>query len=157
MSINEKYAPEQIGDFNNANQTNIYTVGHGNKAEIYTPRFAGGGLRYAQLTGLPKGVKPEISWLSGLKVYSNVISVSDLRLPVVNGRGSGTPDVLNKLHTMTRASQTSNLWSIPTDCPRRCLSIYLDPLLTAGCCAFLDINDWCGSMTAGSSLYFFSL
>ena len=34
-----------IGDFNNANQTNVYIVGLGDKAETYTPRFAGGGLR----------------------------------------------------------------------------------------------------------------
>ena len=76
-------------------------------------------MRYAQLTGLSAGIKPDISWLSGLKVNSNVTSSSTLELPVVSGRGSSTPDVLNKIHAMARASQTSNLWSIPTDCPQR--------------------------------------
>jgi hypothetical protein len=108
-----------IGDFNAANQTNLYIVGGGGGAETYTPLFAGGGLRYAMLTGLPKGIKPTESWMSGLKINSNVTSASSLRLPVVNGRGSGTPDVLNKIHQMTLASHTSNLWSIPTDCPQR--------------------------------------
>jgi len=56
--------------------------------------------------------------MSGLKINSNVTSVSTLILPVVKGRGSGTPNVLNRIHQMTRASQTSNLWSIPTDCPQ---------------------------------------
>ena len=54
--------------------------------------------------------------MSGLKINSNVTSASDLKLPVVNGIGSGTPDVLNRIHRMARASHTSNLWSIPTDC-----------------------------------------
>ena len=103
----------------NANQTNIYTVGTGHQAEEYTPRFAGGGLRYAQLSGLPAGVTPSLSWLSGLKINSNVSSVSSLHLPVVPGRGSGTPDVLNTIHGMVLASQSSNLWSVPTDCPQR--------------------------------------
>ena len=38
-----------IGDFNDANQTNIYIVGSGNKMEVYTPFFAGAGFRYAQV------------------------------------------------------------------------------------------------------------
>ena len=56
--------------------------------------------------------------MSGLKINSNVTSASDLKLPVVSGVGSGTPDVLNRIHQMARASHTSNLWSIPTDCKR---------------------------------------
>ena len=101
-----------IGDFNCANQTNIYTVGAGNKAEVYTPKFAASGVRYAQITGLPAGVRPALSWMTGLKVNSNVASAGRLRLPVVSGKGSGTPDVLNKIHAMTLASQSSNLWSV---------------------------------------------
>ena len=108
-----------IGDFNAANQTNVYIVGNSSKAETYTPLFAGGGMRFAMLTGLPAGIKPIKSWMSGLKVNSNVTSASDLQLPVVNGHGSDTPDVLNRIHQMTLASHTSNLWSIPTDCPQR--------------------------------------
>ena len=112
-------ADRYIGDFNAANQTNIYIVGNGSKAETYTPRFAGGGMRFAMLTGVPEGIKPTMSWMTGLKINSHVASASGLKLPVVSGRGSGTPDVLNRIHQMTLASHTSNLWSIPTDCPQR--------------------------------------
>eukprot|EP01051_Picozoa_sp_SAG22_P000173 SAG22_NODE_3_length_48349_cov_158.681180_34_plen_907_part_00 len=108
-----------IGDFNNANQTNIYIVGADGKSETYVPRFAGAGFRYAQITGLPAGVAPQRSWLTALKINANVSSASTLMLPDVSGTGSGTPDILNKIHAMVRASQTSNLWSIPTDCPQR--------------------------------------
>ena len=96
----------------------MYTVGEAGRAETYTPLFAAGGLRYAQLSGLPEGVVPSIAWLSGLKVNSDVRSVSRLRLPRVGGTTGGTPDVLNRAHAMVRASQSSNLWSIPTDCPQ---------------------------------------
>lgn len=123
-----------IGDFNNANQTNVYVVGHGDKAESYTPLFAAGGLRYAQLTGLPPHMQPSRSWLSGLKVNSAVRSVANLSLPVVRGRGSGTADVLNRIHTMVRASQTSNLWSTHTAASPLSLTA-----LPPGLCPWLDL------------------
>ena len=56
------------------------------------------------------------------QVHSNIgvgSEGSELTLPPMAGTTMGTPDVLQKIHEMTKASQTSNLWSIPTDCPQR--------------------------------------
>jgi len=112
-----------VGDFNNANQTNVYLVGAQAGAQSYTPYFTGAGFRYVQLSisGDPgRGNGSEmLSWLTAHQINSNVSSASALVLPAVAGSTSGVPDVLNKIHAMTRASQQSNLWSIPTDCPQR--------------------------------------
>ena len=111
-----------IGDFNDANMTNLYTVRGGNsdEAEEYTPYFAAAGFRFAQLKGLPSAYgAPDRTMLTALRVHSNVAPATTLTLPPVKGTRFGTPDVLSKIHSMTLAAQTSNLWSIPTDCPQR--------------------------------------
>jgi hypothetical protein len=108
-----------IGDFNNANMTNLYIVRGDGSEERYTPYFAAAGFRYAQLSGLPAGVTPKASWLTALSVHSDVPSAASLVLPSIAGTTFGTSDVLMRIHNMTRASQTGNLWSIPTDCPQR--------------------------------------
>ena len=119
-------ADRYIGDFNNANQTNLYTVRGDGTAESYTALFAGAGFRYAQLSGFPHGWDVPAgtegginSVLTGLRVHSNVQPISTIRLPKTTGSTFGTADVLAKIHKMTAASQSSNLWSIPTDCPQR--------------------------------------
>ena len=108
-----------IGDFNNANMTNIYIVRGDGKAENYTALFAGAGFRYAQLSGLPHGYAATKELLTGLRVHSDIGLSATLKLPAMTGTALGTHDVLQKIHEMTRASQASNLWSIPTDCPQR--------------------------------------
>ena len=121
-----------IGDFNNANMTNVYYVRGDGKAESYTPFFAGGGFRYAQLSisaGKSKSsdveariaaFTPDKTTLTGLDMHSSVPSAGDVTVATVTSVGKGiVPDVLNKIHAMTRASQLSNLWGIPTDCPQR--------------------------------------
>jgi alpha-L-rhamnosidase len=114
-SIADRY----IGDFNDANQTNVYIVRGDGQAEVYTPFFSAAGFRYAQISGLPSSFKHTAALLTALQINSDVQSASEVALPNVNARGNGTPDVLNRIHQMTRASQLSNLWSIPTDCPQR--------------------------------------
>jgi hypothetical protein len=116
-----------IGDFNNANMTNLYTVSGvstgasaGADEETYTAYFAAAGFRYAQLSGLPAGVVPTIATLTALVVHSAVPSAAELVLPeTLSGSTFGTPNLLQRIHDMTRASQVGNLWSIPTDCPQR--------------------------------------
>ena len=72
-----------------------------------------------QVSGLPKGFTPTAGLLTALRVHSDVAAASDLRMPQMDGTTLDTADVLNKVHAMTLASQSSNLWSIPTDCPQR--------------------------------------
>lgn len=86
-----------IGDFNNANQTNLYTVRGDGTAENYTALFAGAGFRYAQLSGMPDGwtvpqgtVGGINSVLTGLRVHSNVQPISSIHLPKTTGTTFGT-------------------------------------------------------------------
>jgi alpha-L-rhamnosidase len=103
-----------------ANQTNLYTVSaDGKYGETYTAYFAAAGFRYVQLSGLPAGVVPTLKMLTAKRVHSNVRPASDLQLPPMPGSTFGTPNVLQRIHDMTVASQATNLWSIPTDCPQR--------------------------------------
>jgi len=95
--------------------TNVYTVRGDGQAEQYTPYFAAAGFRYAQLSGFPSTFKPNLSVLTALATNTAVASASNLTMPEMVARGAGTPDVLNRIHALTRAAQTSNLFSIPTD------------------------------------------
>jgi alpha-L-rhamnosidase len=99
--------------------TNVYIVGGRASGETYTPYFAAAGFRYAQVSGFPATFTPTAEMLVALRVHSDVTSASELRVPNVDGTSMGTPNVLQRVHDMTRASQSSNLWSIPTDCPQR--------------------------------------
>jgi hypothetical protein len=114
-----------VGDFNNANMTNVYVVqGNNVQGEEYRPFFAGGGFRYAQLSGLPSShnLTPAqvLALVAQVQINSRIEDASSLQLPAVRSTGDGSvPDVFNTIHSMTRATQLSNLWTIPTDCPQR--------------------------------------
>jgi hypothetical protein len=108
-----------IGDFNNANQTNLYTVRGDPAGENYTAYFAAAGFRYAQLSGLPHDTPATASMLTAQRVHSDVAPASHFHIGATTGSTFGTPNVLQRIHDMTLASQTANLWSIPTDCPQR--------------------------------------
>lgn len=108
-----------IGDFNNANMTNLYTVGGDPAGESYTALFAGAGFRYAQISGLPSSFTPKDGFMAAKMVHSDVKYAAELVLPNMVGTTLGTSDVLQKIHNMTVMSQATNLWSIPTDCPQR--------------------------------------
>lgn len=108
-----------IGDFNNANMTNLYIVAGNPAGETYTALFAGAGFRYAQISGLPASFKPAAGFMTAKMVHSDVAPASELVLPNMVGTSLGTSDVLQKIHNMTTVSQSTNLWSIPTDCPQR--------------------------------------
>ena len=105
-----------VGDFNNANMTNIYVVGSGESGgggggeETYTAFFAGAGFRYAQLSGLPAhfGV-PSASMLTARRVHSAVAVASHLHLPNRAGTTFGTPDILQRMHNMTLAAQVRSV------------------------------------------------
>ena len=112
-------ADRYIGDFNNANMTNLYIVRGDPMGEVYTPWFAAAGFRYVQVSGVPAGVVPKSSWFTALRIHSAVAKASSLQLPSTQGSSFQTPNLLQRLHEMTLASQEDNLWSIPTDCPQR--------------------------------------
>lgn len=76
--------------------------------------------RYAELTGLPPGVVPTLDWVVSLVQHT-----------AVQAKGSQQFDnlVLSGVHRLTLWSQTSNLQSVPTDCPNR--SVVVAPLSAA--------------------------
>ena len=112
-----------IGDWNAANMTNEYVVQAGGAAVEYSPLFAAAGFRYAALAVHGDAHLPAFEWAPTLQtltsrfVHSDVPAVGHLRLAPVPAEGNGTegtPDILGKIHTATRYSALSNLWSVPT-------------------------------------------
>jgi alpha-L-rhamnosidase len=88
-------------------QTEVYTC-KGSGTEIWEPRFTYHGFRYAEVTGL--SAKPDLGLLTGIVVYSSVGEA---------GNFACSDEQLNKLHKLALWTFTSNIHSIPTDCPAR--------------------------------------
>lgn len=88
-------------------QTSAYTF-KGEGEEIWEPRFTYHGFRYAEVSGLSS--KPGMDMFTGIRVYSSVETVGFF--------ASSEPN-LNKLHELATRTITSNIHSIPTDCPHR--------------------------------------
>ncbi len=89
-----------------------YTL-KGNGDETYFPRFFYHGSRYLQVERLPAtegGKLPEIKELTGVVVHSDCPPV---------GEFSCSHDLLNRIHTLIRWAQRSNLAHVITDCPHR--------------------------------------
>lgn len=115
--ISDRY----VGDFNCANMTNIF-IAKGQMNETYTPLFSFAGFRYVRISGLPENYPVMASMLTAHFAHTDVENVGLLKLPVIAAQGdltNKTPDILNRIHGACRFSQSSNLWSIPTDCPQR--------------------------------------
>lgn len=109
-----------IGDFNNANMTNLYISNGTVTDEEYTPLFSYAGFRFVRVSGLP--FTPDPSTLTAHFAHTDVQPVGNFSVAPVSAAGSGTlgtPNVLNRIHSLAQFSQLSNLWSIPTDCPQR--------------------------------------
>ena len=106
-----------VGDFNCANGTNVYLAAGG--AATYTPFFSYAGFRFVQVVAPQLSAPPN---LTAHFAHTDVREVGFLKaanVPAVGANTSGTADVLNGIHRLTRYAQLSNLWSIPTDCPQR--------------------------------------
>lgn len=88
-------------------QTEVYTC-KGSGIEIWEPRFTYHGFRYAEVTGLP--FKPNLDLLRGVVVYSSIAPA---------GSFACSNEQINHLHQLATWTLTSNLHSIPTDCPAR--------------------------------------
>lgn len=88
-------------------QTEVYTC-KGGGLEVWEPRFTYHGFRYAEVKGLP--FKPAIDLLKGIVVYSSVAEAGSFEC---------SNDQINHLHRLAKWTLTSNLHSIPTDCPAR--------------------------------------
>ncbi|MBS3742577.1 MAG: family 78 glycoside hydrolase catalytic domain, partial [Candidatus Cloacimonetes bacterium] len=89
-------------------QTSKYTCKGDDEPEIWEPKFAYHGFRYAEVDGLNK--KPEPDLLTGVVVHSSLPSIGKFQCSEPN---------INKLHELSKWTMRSNIHSIPTDCPHR--------------------------------------
>lgn len=121
MGIPTRSADRIIGDFNCANQTNVYIVRGDGQPEEYRALFAMAGFRYVSVSGFPAEFTPSLGLVEAGFVHSDVPRISNLTIADVMAEGNGslhTPNVLARIHQAYLYSQQSNLFSIPTDCPR---------------------------------------
>ena len=87
-----------------------YTLA-GRDTEIWFPRFFYHGLRYLQVERTsPTSELPTIDSLEGVVVHSSSPAV---------GTFACSNDLFNRIHTLVRWSQRSNMMSVLTDCPHR--------------------------------------
>jgi alpha-L-rhamnosidase len=88
-------------------QTDRY-ICRGGGVEIWEPRFTYHGFRYVEMTGFPG--KPSLDMLEGIVVYTAVERT---------GTFACSDSLLNRIHKTALWTLTSNLHSVPTDCPAR--------------------------------------
>lgn len=96
-----------VDNLRNAKCRDIYTL-KGKGEEVYHPRFAYHGFRFAELTGFPS--RPNKDTLTACVVHTD--------LPVV-GKFTTSSPLVNKLYKNIEWGVRGNYLSIPTDCPQR--------------------------------------
>jgi alpha-L-rhamnosidase len=92
-----------------ARATDTY-IARGDEAGDWSPRFTYHGYRYAEISGLPEGVKADESTLISRVVHTDV---------EMAGTFESSNPLLGRIMEMTRWGLRSNLHSIPSDCPQR--------------------------------------
>ncbi|MHA1379483.1 MAG: glycoside hydrolase family 78 protein [Candidatus Helarchaeota archaeon] len=81
-----------------------------NKERVFHPHFTYHGFQYVEVTGLKKGIKPDLDLITGCAISSDVRRVSSFEC---------SDDTANKLWKNILWTQIDNLISVPTDCPQR--------------------------------------
>ena len=98
-----------MANYRRARSTDTYTAAKNGTID-WEPEFTFHGFRYVELTGLPAGVKPRKSWVTGVVLHSD--------LPQT-GRFECSNPKLNQLQSNIVWGQRGNFVDIPTDCPQR--------------------------------------
>ena len=113
-SVTMRFA-EMVNDDGTVNQTNLRHAASvdtyilsGQGVETYEPRFTYHGFRFVQVEGLPAA--PDQETIVGRVVRSSVSQT---------GRFSTSNRFINQLHRAIVWTESSNLHSLPTDCPQR--------------------------------------
>jgi alpha-L-rhamnosidase len=88
-------------------QTDKY-ICNGTGMEIWEPQFTYHGFQYVEVTGYPG--TPSIETLKGIVVHTSLER---------SGHFESSDSMINKLYNTALWTLTSNLHSIPTDCPHR--------------------------------------
>ena len=96
-------------NYRSAKSTDSYTAAETGTIE-WEPTFTFHGFRYVELSGLPKGAKPEKDWVTGVVLHSDLART---------GRFESSHAKLNQLYSNIVWGQRGNFLDIPTDCPQR--------------------------------------
>ncbi|MCO6045466.1 glycoside hydrolase family 78 protein [Aeoliella sp. ICT_H6.2] len=96
-------------NYRGAKSTDTYTAAETGTIE-WEPQFTFHGFRYVELSGLPEGVKPAESWVTGVVLHSDLEPI---------GTFVSSHDKLNQLQSNITWGQRGNFLDIPTDCPQR--------------------------------------
>jgi len=95
--------------YRSAKSTDTYTAAETGLVE-WEPRFTFHGFRYVELSGLPAEAKPQLDWVAGVVLHSD--------LPAV-GSFVSSHAKLNQLQSNIVWGWRGNSLDIPTDCPQR--------------------------------------
>jgi alpha-L-rhamnosidase len=105
----EKNGTLYRANYRSAKTTNSYTAAK-NGTISWHPTFTFQGFRYVELTGLPAGVRPNKSWVTGYVLHSNFGT---------SGTFESSHAMLNQLQRNITWGLRGNFIDIPTDCPQR--------------------------------------
>jgi alpha-L-rhamnosidase len=76
----------------------------------WKPTFTFHGFRFLELSGFPEGTKPDLDWVKGLVLHSELNPI---------GTFQSSHEKLNQLQRNIVWGQRGNFLDIPTDCPQR--------------------------------------
>jgi alpha-L-rhamnosidase len=96
-------------NYRSAKSTDTYTASAAGMA-VWEPVFTFHGFRYVELSGLPGGAAPDLTWVKGVVLHSD--------LPRI-GKFESSSELLNRLYSNIVWGQRGNFLEIPTDCPQR--------------------------------------
>lgn len=103
-----------------ANMSNAFITAGSDGLEVYTPSFMYAGFRFAEVFGLPPDYAfDEAQTLLALRQQTDLTPAGHVRMPVLPSTSGNTSDILNRVHQAVVNAQSSQLWSLPTDCPTR--------------------------------------
>ena len=95
--------------YRSAKSTDTYTAAENGLVE-WEPRFTFHGFRYVELSGLPADAKPQLDWVAGVVLHSDLPSA---------GTFTSSHAKLNQLQSNIVWGWRGNSLDIPTDCPQR--------------------------------------
>lgn len=92
-----------------ARATDHFTL-RGNGEEVFEPHFTFHGFRYAEVSGIPKGMELTHDSITGIVLYSDTPR---------SGTFECSEQLVNQLQSNIEWGQRGNFVDIPTDCPQR--------------------------------------
>lgn len=96
-------------NYREAKSTDTYTAAKKGIIE-WQPHFTYHGFRYVELSGLPKGAKPQKEWVRGVVLHSDLNPT---------GKFESSHEKLNRLQSCIVWGLRGNFLAVPTDCPQR--------------------------------------